>query len=44
MQATFSNMKNVIPSNHFMNIRTHLGPIKMLLEYLKGLVDAKVSG
>ena len=44
IKVTFSHVINVASCNHLMNIHTHLGPIKMLLEYLKGLVDVKVTG
>ena len=35
---------NVAPFDHLMNIFSHLGRIKMFLDYLNGLINAKVIG
>jgi len=42
MKVTLSYVINVASYDHLMNVPTNLGPIKILLDYLKGLVNAKV--
>jgi len=43
MEMTLSHVATSTPCDYLMDIPTHIRLIKMLLEYLKGLVDAKVS-
>jgi len=43
MKMTLSHVTSVVSCDHLMNIPTHLGLIKMLLEYLKDLVNAKMT-
>jgi len=43
MEVTFSHVANVAPFDHLMDIPTHLGRIKVLLEYFKDFVDAKMT-
>jgi len=44
MEVTLSHVLNVARCDHSMSILTHIGPAKVLLDYLKNLVDAKVTG
>ena len=43
MEMTLSHVTHVAPYDHLMNTPSYLGLIKMFLEYLKGLVNAKVT-
>jgi len=43
VEMTLGYMTNDTPYEHFVDIPIHLGLIKVFLEYLKGLVDVKVT-
>ena len=42
MEVTLGHVTNATHCDHFMNIPTYLGLIKILLDYLNGFVDVKV--
>jgi len=44
VEVALGHMTCSTPCDHLVDIPTHLGPIEVLLEYFKGLTDAKVTG
>jgi len=42
VEVTLGHMTSDTPFDYFVDIPTHLGPRKVFLEHLKGLVNAKV--
>ena len=43
VEVTLVHVTCSTPYDHLVNVFTHLGLIKVLLEYLKGLVDIKMA-